>query len=77
VYRPVYGPAFHPATGYVRPAGYRYAYNNVNVNVNNNYFNQFNHNQNLRGATQNDLSRASQNNLSGSTRNPNWKGQST
>jgi len=77
VYRPVYGPAFHPATGYVRPAGYRYAYNNVNVNVNNNYFNQFNHNQNLRGATQSDLSRATQNNLSGATRNPNWKGQST
>jgi hypothetical protein len=77
VYRPAYGPAFHPATGYVRPAGYRYAYNNVNVNVNNNYFNQFNHNQNLRGATQSDLSRATQNNLSGSTRNPNWKGQST
>jgi hypothetical protein len=77
VYRPVYGPAFHPATGYVRPAGYRYGYNNVNVNVNNNYFNQFNHNQNLRGATQSDLSRATQNNLSGATRNPNWKGQST
>ena len=77
VYRPVYGPAFHPATGYVRPAGYRNAYNNVNVNVNNNYFNQFNHNQNLRGATQSDLSRATQNNLSGSTRDQNWKGQST
>ena len=85
VYRPVYGPAFRPATGYVTPPGYRYAYNNVNVNrnvnvnVNNNskYFNQFNHNQNLRGATQSNLSRASENNLGGATRNPGWKGQST
>jgi hypothetical protein len=83
VYRPVYGPAFRPATGYVTPPGYRYAYNNVNVNrnvnvnVNNNYFNQFNHNQNLRGATQSNLSRATENNLSGATRNPTWKGQST
>ena len=83
VYRPVYGPAFRPATGYVTPPGYRYAYNNVNVNrnvnvnVNNNYFNQFNHNQNLRGATQSNLSRATENNLSGATRNPSWKGQSS
>jgi hypothetical protein len=83
VYHPVYGPAFRPATGYVSPAGYRYAYNNVNVNrnvnvnVNNNYFNQFNHNQNLRGATQSNLSRATENNLSGATRTPTWKGQST
>jgi len=85
VYHPVYGPAFRPATGYVAPAGYRYAYNNVNVNrnvnvnVNNNsnYFNQFNHNQNLRGATQSNLSKATENNLGGATRNPSWKGQST
>ena len=83
VYHPVYGPAFRPATGYVTPPGYRYAYNNVNVNrnvnvnVNNNYFNQFNHNQNLRGATQSNLSRATENNLSGATRNPSWKGQSS
>jgi hypothetical protein len=76
-YRPAYGPTFHPATGYVRPAGYRYGYNNVNVNVNNTYFNQFNHNQNLRGATQSDLSRATQNNLGGATRNQSWKGQSS
>jgi hypothetical protein len=86
VYRPVYGPAFRPATGYIPPPGYRYSYNNVNVNrnvnvnVNNNYFNQFNNNQNLRGATQSNLSRATENNLGGATRNPNnsnWKGQST
>jgi Protein of unknown function (DUF3300) len=75
VYHPVYGPAFHPASGYAPPPGYRYGYRNnningnVNINVNNNYFNQFNHNQNLRTNTQN--------NLSGATRNPNWKGQST
>jgi hypothetical protein len=73
VYHPVYGPAFRPAYGYVSPPGYRYGYTNinrnVNVNVNNNYFNQFNHNQNLRVNTQN--------NLSGATRNPDWKGQST
>ena len=67
VYRPVYGPAFRPATGYVPPPGYRYSYNNVNVNrnvnvnVNNNYFNQYNHNQNLSGATS----------------NTSWKGQTT
>jgi hypothetical protein len=85
VYHPVYGPAFRPATGYVTPPGYRYSYNNVNVNrnvnvnVNNNsnYFNQFNHNQNLRGATQSNVSRATDNNLGGATRNPSWKGQST
>jgi hypothetical protein len=83
VYHPVYGPAFRPATGYVTPPGYRYAYNNVNVNrnvnvnVNNNYFNQFNHNQNLHGATQSNLSKATENNLSGATRNSSWKGQST
>ena len=34
VYRPVYGPAFRPAYGYAPPAGYRYSYNNVNVNRN-------------------------------------------
>jgi len=71
VYRPVYSPGFRPAYGYASPPGYRYNYNNinrnVNVNINNNYFNQFNHNQNLRAS----------NNLSGATRNPDWKGQSS
>jgi hypothetical protein len=79
VYRPAYGPAFRPAYGYARPAGYRYAYNNtamnrnVNVNVNNNeYFNQFNRNQNLRNTN-------ASNNISRTTTNgaPSWKGQST
>jgi hypothetical protein len=71
VYRPAYGPAFRPAYGYASPPGYRYNYANVNrnVNVNNNYFNQFDHNQNLRANTQS--------NLSGATRNPGWKGQSS
>jgi Protein of unknown function (DUF3300) len=86
-YHPAYGPAFRPANGYAPPPNYRYGYNNtnfnrnvnVNVNNNNNYFNQFNHNQNLRGQTQNNFSRATQNNLSGETRatGSNWKGQST
>src|SRR5580704_4406758 len=69
VYRPAYGPAFRPAYGYAPPPNYRYSYrnNNVNGNVNininnNNYFNQFNNNQNFRNATQN--------NISGATRNP-------
>ena len=74
VYRPVYGPGFHPASGY---NGYRNTNVNgeVNINVNNNnYFNQFNKNQNLRNVNQN--------NISGATRataanNSNWKGQST
>ena len=55
VYRPVYGPAFRPAVGYVSPPGYRNNYNNVrnnnvniNINNNNNYYNRFDNNQNLR-----------------------------
>jgi Protein of unknown function (DUF3300) len=53
VYRPVYGPAFHPAYRYAPPPGYRYGYNNRNIVVvnNNNYYNRFNRNQNLRGVT--------------------------
>ncbi|HUK01446.1 MAG TPA: DUF3300 domain-containing protein [Steroidobacteraceae bacterium] len=78
VYHPVYGPAFHPAYGYHSPPGYRYNYNNinrnVNVNVNNNYFNQYNKNQNLRGATQNNVGGATRN---GQPNQSNWKGQST
>jgi hypothetical protein len=81
VYHPAYGPAFRPAYGYAPPPNYRNSYRNTNVNGNvnininnNNYFNQFNNNQNFRNATQN--------NISGATRNPavnnnDWKGQST
>jgi hypothetical protein len=57
VYRPAYGPGFRPAYHYAPPANYRNAYNhanvNKNVNINNNYFNQFNGNRNLSGATRN------------------------
>jgi Protein of unknown function (DUF3300) len=42
-YRPAY-PGYHPAGGYYPPANYQWnqANKNVNVNVNNNYYNQFN-----------------------------------
>jgi hypothetical protein len=74
VYRPAYGPAFHPASGY---NGYRNTNvnGNVNVNINNsNYFNQFNKNQNLRNGNQNNISGATRNTAAN---NGNWKGQST
>jgi hypothetical protein len=55
VYRPAYGPAFHPAYRYTSPPGYRYAYNSPKINVNrnvvvnnNNYFNRFENNRNVR-----------------------------
>jgi hypothetical protein len=69
-YRPAYGAAFRPAYGYRPPAGYRNSYNNVNrnVNINNNYFNQFNHNQNLRNSQRDTVAG---NSATG------WKGQST
>lgn len=50
-YRPVYGPAFRPASGYVRPANYPYRYDhntNVVINNNNNYFGRFQNNGNRR-----------------------------
>jgi hypothetical protein len=74
VYRPVYGPGFHPASGY---NGYRNTNINGNVNINvnnNNYFNQFNKNQNLRNVNQNNISGATRNT---GANNSNWKGQST
>ena len=74
VYRPVYGPGFHPASGY---NGYRNTNVNGNVNINvnnNNYFNQFNKNQNLRNVNQNNISGATRNTAAN---NSNWKGQST
>ncbi|HSC06357.1 MAG TPA: DUF3300 domain-containing protein [Steroidobacteraceae bacterium] len=55
-YRPVYGPGFHPARGYVSPPGYRHSFTNVNLNVNQSivasterYYSRFGQNQNLRG----------------------------
>jgi hypothetical protein len=91
VYRPVYGPAFHPAYRYAPPPGYRYNYNNVNVNVNrnivvnnNNYYNRFTNNQNLRvGETRSPLAQTRADptpnrvNASQTARAENWKGQST
>jgi len=82
VYRPAYGPAFHPASRYVPPPGYRHNYNNVNVNVNrntvvnnNNYYNRFNNNQNLRvDQTRSPLAQA---NAPRAARAEDWKGQST
>jgi hypothetical protein len=56
-YRPIYGPAFHPARGYVSPPAYRHSFSNVNVNVNQSivasnekYYSRFGNNQNLRDA---------------------------
>ena len=50
VYRPAYGPAFHPAYGYNPPGGYRNRYNSpTNIVINNdNYYNRFDDNQNLK-----------------------------
>jgi hypothetical protein len=55
VYRPAYGPGFHPARGYVSPPGYRHSFSNANVNVNQaivgsneRYYSRFGKNDNLR-----------------------------
>lgn len=97
VYRPVYGPAFRPAYGYASPPGYRYNYNNVDVNIdrnvrvnNNDYFNRFDNNQNLRAGgaqsplnatrqagTQNRVGQTATANRTEANRAENWKGQST
>ena len=97
-YRPAYGPAFRPAYGYAPPVNYRHSYNNVrvnnNVNVNindsnNNYFNRFEKNQNLRtgaqsplkgtqhAAAQNRNAAAGANRTASGNRDESWKGQST
>jgi hypothetical protein len=81
VYRPVYGPGFHPAYRYAPPAGYRYAYNDVNVNVNRNvvvnnneYFNRFGNNRNLQtNAPRNEV----RNRPVDASGNESWRGQST
>lgn len=92
VYRPVYGPAFRPAYGYVSPPGYRYGYNNVEINVdrnvvinNNDYYNRFDNNKNLHGGTTKSplatTKHAGVQNRAGQTtaanRADSWKGQST
>ena len=49
-YRPVY-PAYRPAYGYHPPGGYgnNYHRGNTNININNNYYNRFDNNANLKG----------------------------
>jgi hypothetical protein len=81
-YRPVY-PGYRPAYGYYPPPNYHWnQYNkNVNVTVNNNYYNKFNSNTVNTGNT-------NVNNINANNRpalgagnqgagQPNWKGQST
>ncbi len=86
-YRPVY-PGYRPAYGYHPPANYPWTHynNNVNVNVNNNYYNKFN-NATLYGGNSN-VNTTNANTINANNRpplgtanqpagQPNWKGQST
>ena len=86
-YHPVY-PGYRPAYGYHPPANYPWTqYNhNVNVNVNNNYYNKFN-NATLYGGN-NNVNTSNANTINANNRQalaagnqpagqPNWKGQST
>jgi len=79
-YRPAYGPTFHPAYRYAPPAGYRNSYNSYNRNNvfvnNNNYYNRFSNNQNLRSGTVRSPLAASRQ-TTAQNRNENWRGQST
>ena len=77
-YRPVY-PGYRPAYGYHPPPNYHWnQYNrNVNVTVNNNYYNKFNNNSTYnRNANVNNNLNAN-NRPAQSAGQPNWKGQST
>jgi hypothetical protein len=81
-YRPVY-PGYRPAYGYHPPPNYQWnQYNrNVNVNVNNNYYNKFNsntvdtRNTNVNNINANNRPPLAAGNQAGGQ--PNWKGQST
>jgi Protein of unknown function (DUF3300) len=82
-YRPVY-PGYRPAYGYHPPPNYHWnQYNrNVNVNVNNNYYNKFNNNStyNRNPNVNNNLNANNRPALGGGNQapgQPNWKGQST
>jgi hypothetical protein len=87
VYRPVYGPAFRPAYGYAPPAGYRNRYNsptNIVIN-NNNYYNRFSNQNNIRANQPRNAGPATRQagagNRLGSPATPgrgqDWKGQSS
>jgi len=84
VYRPAYGPAFHPAYRYAPPAGYRNRYNsptNIVIN-NNNYYNRFSNQNNIRAnETRNTAAtrQAGAGNRVGTsaTQGQNWKGKSS
>jgi hypothetical protein len=81
-YRPVY-PGYRPAYGYHPPPNYQWnQYNrNVNVNVNNNYYNKFNSNTvNTRNTNVNNINANNRPPLAAGNQaggQPNWKGQST
>ena len=81
VYRPVYGPAFHPAYRYAPPASYRYRYNSpTNIVIhNNNYYNRFSNQNNIRVNNQRNVAAGNRvGQQPGSPgRGQNWKGQST
>ena len=82
-YRPVY-PGYRPAYGYHPPPNYHWnQYNrNVNVNVNNNYYNKFNNNNNTYNRNPNVNNTLNANNrpaLGAGNQTggqPKWKGQS-
>ena len=87
VYRPVYGPAFRPAYGYAPPAGYRNRYNsptNIVIN-NNNYYNRFSNQNNIRVNQQRNAGAATRQAGAGNRvgqsapagRGQDWKGQSS
>ncbi len=80
VYRPVYGPAFHPAVRYAPPAGYRNRYNsptNIVIN-NNNYYNRFSNQNNIRVNNQRNATAGNRVGQPGNAgRGQDWKGQST
>ena len=81
-YRPVY-PGYRPAYGYHPPPNYHWnQYNrNVNVTVNNNYYNKFNSNTvNTRNTNVNNINANNRPPLAAGNQaggQPSWKGQST
>ena len=74
-----YHPAYPPAHGYHPPAGYPHSYNQQNtviINIDKNYYNQFNNNANLKGGASNSpiaKPKATNTKAGGQTA---WKGQS-